>query len=76
MAGQNGKWKDTPMSLKIKKKMLSKGMSMTELARIIGIDKSSLAITIYGKRKGETYNKYLSMVLDVLDIKERKNKIA
>ena len=76
MAGRNGKWKDTPMSLKIKKKMLSKGMSMTELARIIGIDKSSLAITIYGKRKGKTYSNYLSRVLEVLEIKEKKNKIA
>lgn len=76
MAGRNGKWKDTPMSLKIKKKMLNKGLSMTRLSEITGIGKANLAITIYGIRKGETYNKYLKLILEVLDIKERKNKIA
>ena len=76
MAGRNGKWKDTPISIKIKKKMLTRGLSMTQLSEITGIDKASLAITVYGKRKGETYSKYLKQILEVLDIKERNGKSA
>ncbi len=76
MAGRNGKWKDTPVSLKIKRRMLNKGLSMTQLSKMTGIDKTSLAITIYGKRKGETYIRYLKLILEVLDIKDSRTKSA
>lgn len=76
MAGRNGKWKDTSMSIKIKRKMVSKGMNMTKLAEILGISKATLALTIYEKRKSKAYAEYLSKVLEVLEIKEKKNKIA
>lgn len=50
--GRNGSWKETVFSLKVKKKLLTRGMTITDLANEIKVNQSYLSQVIYGIKPG------------------------
>ena len=67
------RWKLTPFGVKVKKRLIEKDMTTSELANRIGVSRSFLSQILYGNKKG---GKYIPMIQEVLDIKECKRKKA
>ncbi len=67
------KWRLTPFGVKVKKRLIEKDMTTSELANQIGVSRSFLSQILYGNKKG---GKYIPMIQEVLDIKECKRKKA
>lgn len=59
------KKKLTPLGKEIKRKIIDKGLSNEELARIAGTTPSYLSQILYGYRSGEKYIHVIGKVLDI-----------
>ena len=61
------KWKLTPFGIKVKKSLLEKNMTVSELAERIGVKQSYLSQVLYGDKKG---HKYLDEICTLLEIEK------
>ena len=61
------KWKLTPFGIKVKKSLLEKNMTVSELAERIGVKQSYLSQVLYGDKKGY---KYLDEICTLLEIEK------
>lgn len=61
------KWKLTPFGIKVKKRLLEKDMTISELAEQIGVKQSYLSQVLYGDKKGY---KYMDKICSILEIEE------
>ena len=55
----------TAFGIIVKKRLIDKGMTQTELAKLLGINKQYLSKIIVGIRSG---GKYKKRIIDILDI--------
>lgn len=55
----------TPLGKEIKKRIIDKGMTQTELAAAVGTSLKYLGHIIHGRKSGE---KYIDKIADLLDI--------
>ncbi len=69
--GRNGSWKDTALSIKVKKKLINKGMTITDLAKEIEVNQSYLSQVLYGIKPGEECIKKVILALDIKDGRQR-----
>ena len=60
------RWKLTPFGMQVKKKLIEKNMTTSDLADGLGISRSVLSQILYGNKKGE---KYIEMIREKLEIK-------
>lgn len=60
------RWKLTPFGMQVKKKLIEKNMTTSDLADGLGISRSFLSQILYGNKKGE---KYIEMIQEKLEIK-------
>ena len=70
---KKNRWEPTPFGVKVKKRLIEKNMTVSDLARMLGINRSFLSQMLYGNKKGE---KYIPAICNALDIKESKRKKA
>ena len=70
---KKNRWEPTPFGVKVKKRLIEKNMTVSDLARMLGINRSFLSQMLYGNKKGE---KYIPAIREALDIKESKRKKA
>lgn len=68
---KKNRWEPTPFGLKVKKRLIEKNMTVSDLARILGINRSFLSQMLYGNKKG---TEYIPAICEALDIKESKRK--
>lgn len=67
------RWKLTPFGVKVKKRLIEKDMTISDLANEIGVSRSLLSQILYGNKKCE---KYIPAIREVLEIRESKRKKA
>lgn len=60
------RWKLTPFGIKVKKNLIEKNMTTSDLADSIGISRSFLSQILYGNKKGE---KYIELIKQELEMK-------
>ena len=59
------KWKLTPFGIKVKKSLLEKNMTVSELAERIGVKQSYLSQVLYGDKKGYKYLDEICILLEI-----------
>ncbi len=55
----------TPFGKAVKKKAISKSLTLTEVAEAVGTSSGYLYLIMYGKRKGLKYRRAIGDVLDI-----------
>lgn len=66
-AGRNGTWKKTSFSVKVRKKLIDKNMTVVELAKEVGKGQSYVSQVIYGIKNDKSCE---NLIMEVLGMKE------
>lgn len=72
-AGRNGTWKKTSFSVKVKKKLIDKNMTIVDLSKEIGKSQSYLSQVLYGIKNDATCREKIE---EVLGIRKNYQKVA
>lgn len=59
------KMKLTPFGKKVKKRLIDMGMTQTELAALLGVNKVYVTMILYGQRSGKKYQGEIMRILGI-----------
>ena len=68
--GRNGSWVDTDFSIKVKKKLIDKRMTQTQLAQMLGVSSGYVCQNIYGQKNDIALKEKIRKILGIRGVKE------
>ena len=63
--GRNGSWMDTDFSIKVKKRLIDKRMTQTQLASMLGVSVGYICQNIYGQKNDELIKEKIRVILGI-----------
>ena len=69
--GRNKTWKETAFSIKVKKRLIDKRMTQTQLAKILGVSQGYISQNIYGQKNDEILKEKIRDVLGIRSIRKK-----
>ena len=67
--GRNGSWLDTDFSIKVKKKLIDKRMTQTQLAKMLGVSVGYVCQNIYGQKNDMVLKEKIKTILEIKSVK-------